>query len=194
MLALVNLARSVMLVTLVVFAACAPETLSGTDLGNDPAPDLTLVDGRTAAPVTLSALRGKVVALTFLYTRCPDTCPLTAEHFRQAQRDLGSEADRVVFVAVSVDPAGDTPAAVQEFSRAHGLDRNWHFLIGPRAQLTPVLQSYGIGTLPDAATGLVGHSDAIYLIDAKGRARVLLHTEELPSVLMKDLRILLKEG
>ena len=193
MLASMTLARSVIFIT-ILLVSCAPEALAGTDLGNEPAPDLTLLDGRTATPLTLSSLRGKVVVLTFLYTNCPDACPLTAEHFRQAQRDLGADADRVELVAVTVDPERDTPAAVQEFSRAHGLDRNWHYLIGQRAQIAPVLQAYGIGTIPDTASGLVGHSDAIYLIDAKGRARVLLHTEELPSVLVQDLRILLREG
>lgn len=195
MLTSMALARSVIPITLasiLLAASCGSEPLAGTDLGGEPAPDLTLIDGRSASPLTLSSLRGSVVALTFLYTSCPDACPLTAEHFRQTQRDLGSDSDRVVFVAVTVDPEHDTPQAVQEFSRAHGLDKNWHFLIGQRAQIAPVLAAYGIGTLPDPS-GLVGHSDAIYLIDKQGRARVLLHTEQLPEVLTKDLRILVQE-
>lgn len=188
-------ARSVIPITLAALLAfaCGNEPLAGTDLGNEPAPDLTLTDGRSGSPLTLSSLRGSVVALTFLYTKCPDACPLTAEHFRQAQRDIGSDAGRVHFVAVTVDPDRDTPEAVQEFSRAHGLDTNWHFLIGQRAQVLAVLSAYGIGSMPDAASGLVGHSDAIYLIDKSGRARVLLHTEQLPETLAKDLRILLSE-
>jgi protein SCO1/2 len=190
------LARSVIWITFaaVLIASCAqaPEPLAGTDLGTDPAPDVTLLDGVSGAPLRLSSLKGSVVVLTFLYTKCPDTCPLTAEMFRQTQRELGSEADRVHFVAITVDPANDTPAAVQQFSRAHGLERNWHYLIGQREQVAPVLQSYGIGTIPDPS-GLVGHSDAIFLIDARFRARVLLHSPELGAALTKDVRSLLRE-
>src|SRR3989338_6867882 len=103
MLASMRLARTVILLT-IVLAGCAPEPLSGTELGADPAPDLTLTDGLTGSPVTLSSLRGSVVALTFLYTRCPDSCPLVAEQFRATQNELGADADRVRFVGVSVDP------------------------------------------------------------------------------------------
>jgi protein SCO1/2 len=141
--------------------------------------------------VTLSGLRGNVVALTFLYTKCPDTCPLTAEHFRSAQEKLGTDADRVRFVAVSVDPSGDTPAAVKDFSASHRLDRNWHYLVGPEASLRAVWAAYGIHQQPSG--GLVGHTDAIYLIDANGNARVLLRTVDGAEALAKDLRILLRE-
>jgi protein SCO1/2 len=173
-------------------SACGPETLVGTDLGAQPSPDFTLTDGRTGSPVTLSGLRGNVVALAFLYTTCPDTCPLTAEHFRSAQQQLGGDADRVRLVAVSVDPVGDTPASVKDFSASHRLDRNWHYLIGPASALKNVWSAYAIGQQPDIS-GLVGHTDAIYLIDAKGNARVLLHTVDGADVLTKDLRILLRE-
>lgn len=173
--------------------ACAPEKLVGTDLGAQPSPDFTLTDARSASAVSLSGLRGSVVALTFLYTTCPDTCPLTAEHFRVAQERLGADADRVRFVAVSVDPVGDTPAAVRDFSASHRLDRNWHYLIGPAETLRTVWSAYGIRHEP-GMSGTVGHSDAIYLIDAKGKARVLLHTVDGAEAITKDLRILVREG
>src|SRR5256885_44672 len=108
-------------VAALVLAACAPAPLAGTDLGATDAPDFTLTDGVTGRAVTLSAQRGQIVALTFLYTSCPDVCPLTAARFRSAQAELQSDASRVTFVAVSVDPDRDTPQAVQDFSTAHGL-------------------------------------------------------------------------
>ncbi len=189
-----TLARSVILVTILVLAACAREALVGTDLGSQAAPDFTLIDGASGTPVTLSGLRGNVVALAFLYTRCPDVCPLTAEQFRQVQQQLGADADRVRFVAVSVDPEGDTPARVRDFSASHRLERDWHFLIGPRSVLTPVWSAYGVRSEPDPRGLGVGHTDAIYLIDRRGRARVLLHTDSGADVIAKDIRILLKEG
>lgn len=191
MLALMRGIGSVIFGTLLLLA-CGSERLVGTDLGAQPSPDFTLTDARTGSAVSLTSLRGSVVALAFLYTRCPDTCPLTAEHFRQAQQDLGSDADRVRFVAVSVDPAGDTPASVRDFSASHRLDRNWHYLVGPASSLKAVWTAYGIRQEPDPS-GLVGHTDAIYVIDANGNARVLLHTVDGAEALTKDLRILLRE-
>lgn len=178
------------LVAAVVFGACAPTRLAGTELGATNAPDFTLTDGVSGRVVTLSALRGQVVALTFLYTTCPDVCPLTATRFKAAQAELQADASRVTFIAVSVDPDRDTPRAVQDFSAAHGLATNWHYLVGGRAQLSPVWAAYGIGV--QAASTTVTHNDAVYLIDRSGRERVLLHSEDLATDLTNDLRALLK--
>ncbi len=177
-------------VAAVVFGACAPTRLAGTELGATNAPDFTLTDGVSGRVVTLSALRGQVVALTFLYTTCPDVCPLTATRFKAAQAELQADASRVTFIAVSVDPDRDTPRAVQDFSAAHGLATNWHYLVGGRAQLSPVWAAYGIGV--QAASTTVTHNDAVYLIDRSGRERVLLHSEDLATDLTNDLRALLK--
>lgn len=173
-----------------VLAACAPKPLAGTELGATDAPDFTLTDGVSGRAVTLSAHRGQVIALTFLYTTCPDVCPLTATRFRAAQAELQSDASRVTFIAVSVDPDRDTPKAVQDFSTAHGLAANWYYLVGARAQLSPVWAAYGIGVQAGSTT--VTHNDAVYLIDARGRERVLLHSEDLARDLTSDLRALLK--
>ena len=176
--------------------SCARATtpLMGTDLGSGVAPDFTLTDGLTGASFSLSSLRGSVVAMAFLYTRCPDVCPLTAGMFRAAQRALGADAAKVEFLAVSVDPEGDTPAAVREFSSAHDLSEHWRYLVGARAQLQPVWALYGIGSIPDPERATVTHSDAIYLIDARGRERVLTHSDDPPDALLSDLRALLREG
>jgi len=177
-------------VAALVLGACAPQRLAGTELGATDAPDFTLTDGVTGRVVTLSAQRGQVVALTFLYTTCPDVCPLTASRFRSAQTELQGDASRVTFIAVSVDPDRDTPKAVQEFSSMHGLSANWYYLVGGLAQLSPVWAAYGIGV--QAGSAAVTHNDAVYLIDARGRERVLLHSEDLAADLANDLRALLR--
>jgi len=171
-----------------------PPALAGTDLGSGEAPGFTLTDGRNAEPLALASLRGKVVVLSFLYTRCPDVCPLTAEQFRVTQDALGDDADDVVFLAVSTDPANDTPQATQDFSRAHRLDRGWHYLIGSRAQLANVWSAYGIVATPDPGLPTVTHTDAVYLIDRQGRERVLLRTDALDESLLHDIKILLDEA
>src|SRR2546421_1938569 len=172
-----------------LIGACASPKLAGTELGATDAPDFTLTDGVSGRAVSLSSQRGQVVALTFLYTTCPDVCPLTATRFKAAQADLGGDANRVTFVAVSVDPDRDTPKAVQDFSAAHGLASNWFYLIGGRAQLSPVWASYGIGVQAGSIT--VTHKDAGYLIDKSSRERVLLHSERLATDLTSHLRTLL---
>lgn len=187
--------RSLVLAVIVLLAACAPAStrLSGTKLEAKDAPDLTLTDGLTGEAVTLSALRGNVVVLAFLYTHCPDVCPLTAAQFRAAQRDLGADAARVRFVAVSVDPEGDTPTAVREFSATHDLKDNWRYLIGPRPQLQMVWSAYGVGSFAQPTGKGVDHNDAIFIIDPKGREREIVHSDIALKDLVADLRALLNE-
>ena len=177
-----------------VLAACAAAKLVGTEITPTAAPDFTLTDGISGTPVTLSAQRGKVVVLSFLYTHCPDVCPLTAETFRQAQQKLtGAERDRTVFVAVSVDPRQDTPEAVQAFARDHRLSANFVYLLGGPAQLQAVWSAYGIRIETAPLTTGVGHSDAIYLLDRSGRARVLVHSDIRPDALAGDVKLLAAE-
>lgn len=182
------------LVCALVLSACGEDRLFGTELEKKPAPDFTLTDGVTGKSLTLSTLRGNTVALAFLFTRCPDVCPLTAGQFRAAQRALGADASKVEFVAVSVDPEGDTPQAVRRFSELHDLTERWHYLIGPRAQLEAVWALFGVGSFPSSGARAVEHNDAIYVIDARGRERTILHSSDPPNWLLDDLRALIKEG
>jgi protein SCO1/2 len=182
------------LICALLLSACGEDRLFGTELEKNPAPDFTLTDGVTGKSTSLSSLRGKTVALAFLFTRCPDVCPLTAGQFRAAQRSLGNDASKVTFVAVSVDPEGDTPQAVRDFSERHDLRDGWHYLIGPRAQLEAVWSRYGIGAFPSSGARAVEHNDAIYLIDGRGRERALLHSSDPTSWLLDDLRALIAEG
>lgn len=185
--------RALLLVAVLLLGSCAGSArLTGTELDGASAPDFTLTDGLSGRTVTLSSLRGNAVALAFLYTRCPDVCPTTAARFRAAQRALGPDAARVRFVAVSVDPAGDTPDAVRAFSAAHDLTANWHYLIGGRAQLAAVWSAYGVGAFAAPTGGGVDHNDAIYLIDPQGRERALVHSDVALGDLVSDLRVLLR--
>jgi protein SCO1 len=172
-------------------AGCGPPALSGTDLGKRPAPDFTLTDGPTGETVTLSSLRGRVVLLTFLYTSCPDVCPLTAAKLSAVRGRLGPAAGGIALIAVSVDPARDTPEATRKFLDAHGLSGVMRYLIGDRSALQAVWTKYGIGA--EAREALVAHNDAIYLIDKQGRERALLHSDVAEEALTRDLRALLEE-
>jgi protein SCO1/2 len=181
------------LICALVISSCGEDRLLGTELEKNLAPDFTLTDGVSGKSLTLSSLRRNTVALAFLYTRCPDVCPLTAGQFRAAQRSLAADASKVEFVAVSVDPEGDTPAAVREFSSLHDLSDRWHYLIGPRAQLEAVWALYGIGSFASSGARVVEHNDAIYLIDGRGRERAIVHSTDPTNWLLDDLRALIRE-
>lgn len=178
-------------VALLLLAACSPGKLVGDPIASAIAPDFTLTDGPSGQVVTLSSLRGNVVLLTFLYTRCPDVCPLTAETIRSAHDRLGDSARGVAFVAVSVDPSGDTANSTRRFVADHGLEGVLRYLIGSQSALARVWQEYGIAQAVSAKDVL--HSDVIYLIDKNERGRVVLHSDVTPEILANDLGILLKE-
>ncbi len=160
--------------------------------------DFRLQD-QNGGTVTLSGLRGKPVALTFLYTHCPDVCPLIADNMRLTYQRLGDMAQHVAFVAVSVDPRGDTPAAVREFLATHHVRKEIIFLIGSFIQLRPVWAHYFVGSdaknaSPEAAAAAainqVGHTAIVYVIDVKGDIRAFLPGNFDPKDLETDLRLL----
>ena len=171
-------------------AAATPPSFDGIRLKSpQAAPDFTLRDqaGRT---VRLSRLHGKLVLVTFLYTHCPDVCPLTAVHLNQAVRRLGAAHTQVRVLAVSVDPRGDTPRAVAGFVRSHGLLPQFRYLVGTRAALTPVWRAYGVKSLA-LAGDKVDHTLYTLLVDPHGRGRVVYDSTARPAAILHDLRLLL---
>ena len=165
------------------------------------APDFTLpeTDGR---PFALRDARGKVVVLTFLYTHCPDECPLIASKLHAVSEQLGPAATQTVIVAVSVDPAGDTPASVAQFTAEHQMQSRWRYLVGSQAQLAPVWNAYFIGaeaaptpraTAEERATptAAVSHAAVVYLIDRSGIERAAYDADLAPADLAHDVRLLL---
>jgi len=168
--------------------------LQGTDLGGVPAPNFRLTD-QSGQPVSLSQFKGKPVVLTFLYTHCPDQCPLTAEKLHAVMLNLGSAAHSVAVLAVSTDPKGDTRAAVLNFSQAHRMENYWHFLMGTESQLSPVWSSYSVfaAPTPTSTGGSVAHTTAVYVIDKQGHERIFFGDDFTSGQLTKDLQILLKE-
>ncbi len=134
--------------------------------------DFALRDER-GRRVSLHRYRGRVVVLTFLYSTCRDTCPLTATTIRGALDDLGHD---VPTLAVSVDPRNDTPRNVQRFLVTQRLSAGrMHFLTGPRARLARVWRDYGIRP---QGRGFE-HSAYVLLIDRTGRQRVSFPVDQL---------------
>jgi len=163
--------------------------LQGTDLGGVPAPAFRLTD-QFGKPVSLAQFRGKPVVLTFLYTHCPDVCPLIAEQLHSVMLDLGQEAQHVGVLVISVEPTRDTIAAALAFSQAHHMTTYWQFLVGTQAQLSPVWTAYAIGAQQETTTVSM-HTTALYVIDKQGRERTLLDQTFTPAQLTGILRALL---
>jgi protein SCO1 len=154
-----------------------------------PPQDFRLTD-QDGEPVALSDFRGQVVALTFLYTTCEDTCPITASQIRGALDDLGED---VPVLAVSVDPASDTPARARRFLLDQRMTRRMSFLLGSRDELAPVWKAYGIQPQSRGKEAF-DHSAYVVLIDRQGRQRIGHPVEKLrPEGLAHDLRVLRDE-
>lgn len=204
-----SLSTVVLLVLAILLAACGGSgpALTGTDLELTPAPDFTLTD-QHGKPFQLSDVKGKAVALAFIYTNCPDICPLITQHLKAAYQQLPADAQgKVALIAVTVDPERDTPEVLRAYSEKQRLadNANWHALTGDRATLTPIWRSYAINPLspgklgdPSLGTGtttpgpddIQSHTDAIYIIDPEGRERVLMHSDSDPTAIADNLKAL----
>ncbi len=142
--------------------------------------------------VSLSQYRGKVVFVTFLYTHCPDVCPLIATDLHATQAALGAANDKVQMIAISVDPKGDTPKAVANFLRVHNLVGRMQYLVGSAAELGRVWAAWNVGSAQDAASpALVDHSALVYGITAKGALTTIYPAQFKPSDLVHDTPLLL---
>ncbi len=207
---------------LALLLACAPPaspaSFEGTVLtANAAAADFRLTD-QFGESVALSDFRGKVALLTFLYTDCPDVCPIAANHLRQASRLLSEDGADIAIVVVSVDPDGDSVEAARAYSERWGMTERWAYLVGSEETLRPIWAAYYIdpylhgpgrngvsaesaSSLPQAAsgggvgalaaqTGRIIHSAPIYLIDADGIMRVVFTMPFETEDLVNDVRLL----
>jgi protein SCO1/2 len=171
-----------------------PTVASVATLEGTAAPDFRLTD-QFGAPLSLSALRGRVVVLTFLYSHCPDICSVTLGKFGIVHRMLGSAADDVAFLAITVDPARDDPAQLRRYLDAQGLAEQTRFLTGDAATLAPIWALYQITVVQGPAASATAypegyevlHSDRIYLIDRDGCLRSLLRSTVTPQELLVSL-------
>jgi protein SCO1/2 len=154
------------------------------------APPIALHDA-DGTPVTLAAQRGHYVLVTFIYTHCPDVCPLITQNLNAALRAIGPTARKHVRVlAVSVDPAGDTPQAVKAYAREKHLFPQFEYLIGTRTQLRPVWKTWHVLAV-EQKPDLVDHVAYTALIDTTGKERVLYDSSVHATQVVHDLRVLM---
>ncbi|HEX4187237.1 MAG TPA: SCO family protein [Solirubrobacteraceae bacterium] len=155
------------------------------------APPLALRDylGR---PVNIDSYKGKALLVTFLYTHCPDVCPLIASNLRVAQNLMPAAVrSKVQVIAVSVDPKGDTPKAVASFLARHQMTGRMLYLVGSAHELGPVWQAWGVGSERDAAKPeFINHSGLIYGITSSGKRLTIYAANFQPSDIAHDVPLL----
>ncbi len=214
---------AVLLFSLVILAACGPATAEfrGTQLtAGESIPSFELTDqfGRVASSADY---RGRVVLLTFLYTNCPDVCPIVTGQLRTAREALEASASEVAVVAVSVDPERDTVEAAREYSERWRMSERWEYLVGSRDELAEVWAAFyvdpvevdadresgealrqGTGTTTEGSVDalregvreryLVTHGAPVYLIDREGVMRVVFTPPLDVEAMVHDVRVVLE--
>jgi protein SCO1 len=151
------------------------------------APGFALRD-ETGARVSLSAYRGQVVVIAFLYSSCSSPCVVIAQQIRGALDELPKP---VPVLVISADPATDTPARVERFLRNVSLSGRVRWLSGSPAQLRRIWRAYRVPD-PSAGRAAFARSTSVLLIDRGGMERVIFQLEQLtPEALSHDVRKLL---
>jgi protein SCO1/2 len=154
----------------------------------DPVPDFHLTD-QNLSDVSLSQFRGKIVAMTFVYTRCPlpDYCVRLSNNFGIVQRRFKSRMGRdIVLLTVVIDPVHDQPAELNSYARTWKADsRSWHFLTGPVADIQRICRAFDMSFYPDEA--LFVHSFHTVVISRSGRLAANLDGNNFTAQQLGDL-------
>ena len=147
-------------------------------------PDFTLIDqdGRAA---TLSSFRGKLIAVDFIYTRCPlpNVCPMLSANFARLQKRFG---DKITLLSITLDPQYDTPAVLTDYAQRWRADsRNWHFLTGSADEIRKVAGHFGVIFWPEE--GAITHTSSTAIIDRTGRLAATVEGSSFTSQQLIDL-------
>jgi protein SCO1/2 len=156
-----------------------------------PAPEFTLTN-QDGNRIALKDLRGKVLAITFIFASCTDTCPLLTATMVSLQDRLGAAfGPHVYFVSITVDPERDTPEILKRYAEAHRANlAGWAFLTGTTAEIRAVAKAYGI-YYKKTVRGDVDHSFLTSLVDQSGTLRVqYMGVRFNPDEMLRDLQSL----
>jgi len=153
-------------------AVTLPQVAGADAVPARPAPPIKLTD-QYGKKVDLAKLKGRSVLVAFLYTHCTDLCPIVAGKVHTAFAQL-KKAERPLFLAVSVDPAHDTPASAATFNKRHRTVGEIDWLLGSPAELEAVWKAWGVKPEHNAKDPEeIEHNAEIFAIDPQGRIRAL---------------------
>jgi len=193
--------RSALAIALVVLASivsphdCLHASFKGSPLPKiAPAPEFSLTS-QDGEQLKLADFRGKVVAVTFIYTLCTNTCPVLTPMMSFVQDRLGADfGAKIAFVSITVGPEHDTPEVLREYAQAFGANlAGWAFLTGPPAAIREVTRRYGVFASKNTS-GEVDHTFLTSIIDPRGILRVqYLGARFNPEEFQRDLLSLVDE-
>jgi protein SCO1 len=159
-----------------------------------PAPEFTLTK-QDGARLSLKDLHGKVLAITFIFASCTDTCPLLTAKMAGLQSRLGTDfGSKVFFVSITVNPERDTTEVLKRYAEAYNANLSgWAFLSGTNAEISEIAKRYGI-YYKKTLRGDVDHTFLTSLVDQNGTLRVqYMGVRFEPDEMLRDLRSLMKE-
>jgi protein SCO1 len=201
--------RTALILALVMLASILPASVtlmqppSDTQLATSqeqplpkiaPAPGFRLTS-QDGAQISLANLRGKVVAVTFIFTRCSDTCPVLTPMMSLVQDRLGRDfGSKIVFASITVDPEHDTPEMLKLYAQMYGADvAGWSFLTGSPPIIQDLTRRYGVFASKNA-NGDIDHAFLTSIVDRRGILRVqYLGVRFDPEEFRRDLLSLLRE-
>jgi protein SCO1/2 len=141
----------------------------------EPVPDFDLID-QLHRSVRLSEFRGKVVAVNFIYTRCPlpEVCPRLSSSFAQLQRRFGNQVgSQLVLLTITLDSQHDSPEVLARYAARWGADpEGWHFLTGDARTTEQIARRFGLVYWPEE--GLLTHTSQTAIVGGDGRLAALV--------------------
>ncbi len=182
------------LALIAALAGCQPKhKFENTDItGAGYGKDFALTD-HTGKPRTLADFKGKVVAIFFGYTQCPDVCPTTMVEMMEVMKQLGDEANRVQVLFVTIDPERDTKELLANY--VPSFDPRFLGLTGSKEQIAATAKEFKVfyqkvpGSSETSYT--MDHFAGMYLFDPEGRLRLFVRYGQQPTPVANDIRALL---
>lgn len=168
--------------------------LNGNDVGTqDWRPSYSIPD-TTGARRNPESFAGRALLLSFGYTHCPDACPTTLARLAQVRRLLGTNADQVQVVFVTIDPARDKAALLQGYVRE--FDPSFVALRGNDEETDATATAFHADyhLLQEGKKIFVEHTVDTYLVDPKGRVRVVLPYQLTARQVADDVLVVLREA
>ena len=171
-----------------------PHTFHGTVI-QSPEPSYNFTLTSSSGDVSLTDYRGKLVVMYFGYTFCPDICPATLANVGQALRDLGSRADDIQVIMVSLDPERDTPEKLSDY--VDQFHPSMIGITGTKEKLDEVASLYGIfyqkAEGSDATGYLIDHTATLLVLDREGYLKLVFPFGVTSQEIADDLKYMLRQ-
>ncbi len=189
-----RLAAAVLALLLAACGDTAPKFQLTDVTGADFARTLQLTD-HNGKPRTLAEFKGKVVAVFFGYTHCPDVCPVTLSEFASVANELGKDAARMQVLFITVDPERDTPQVLAKYVPA--FNPAFLGLYGDAEATARTAKEFKVFFQKQPAPGggyTVDHAAGTYIYDTAGRLRLFASYGQGAAKMLSDIRVLLAQA